>query len=506
MGLFIYTEIRPKHINQEEWNEVFNETKTLLNAYKFARINFDIYDGVKRHFLDGNCIEKAEDDYEKWKVSGDLESMRTAESFSLSNRLTDYSSKEYSDYDDILMTELFSKHDDVKSIFYSKTQGEPYHKYVLAIACLLESRFPKDIMVSGDITKEQAIDAVNWANEYLKEEITIPVRTDYKRLYDRLESVVDRHDLLDSVVKLKIDDDEDELLELVKEKFSKEELEAHLLKNLKSYKNICQVGAQKIITSAFKMGYTLEDIINLLFIMNKDNKYEAEDFIKCIAKSDIFLNDDEKKILDFITPKKNNAGSINQMMFNMMLTMKLPMRNTNYHIDINDAVYILKNKFPNVENIDELVTEGYVAAKEILSSLDDSISKAKEEYELETADISVPENMIYYENEDTFAEHISMQVDSIIKFLVENDMVNEVEERLSGNHKKEDYLKKLYSITSRKYAPLKERYDYIDNNMELEDIKKMIAFYLIEGGEYVSAVQKAILYNRQFCEYMLNKL
>lgn len=254
------------------------------------------------------------------------------------------------------------------------------------------------------------------------------------------------------------------------------------------------------------MGYTLEDIINLLFIKNKDNKYEAEDFIKCIAKSDIFLNDDEKKILDFITPKKNDAGSINQMMFNMMLNMKLPIRNTNYHIDIIDAVYILKNKFPNVENIDKLVNEGYVAAKEILSSLDDSISKAKEEYELETADISVPENMIYYENEDTFAEHISMQVDSIIKVLVENDMVNEVKERLSGNHKKEDYLKKLYSITSRKYAPPKERYYYIDNNMELEDIKKMIAFYLIEGGEFVSAVQKAILYNRQFCEYMLNKL
>lgn len=34
----------------------------------------------------------------------------------------------------------------------------------------------------------------------------------------------------------------------------------------------------------------------------------------------------------------------------------------------------------------------------------------------------------------------------------------------------------------------------------------MIAFYIIEGGEYLAAVQKAILYNRQFCEYMLNKL
>lgn len=58
MGLFIYTEIRPKHINQEEWNEVFNETKTLLNEYKFARKKFNLYDGVKRYFLDGNCIQK----------------------------------------------------------------------------------------------------------------------------------------------------------------------------------------------------------------------------------------------------------------------------------------------------------------------------------------------------------------------------------------------------------------------------------------------------------------
>ena len=59
------------------------------------------------------------------------------------------------------------------------------------------------------------------------------MRTDYKKLYDRLEYVVERHDLLDSIVKLKIDTDEDELLELIKEKFSKEELESHLLNKLK---------------------------------------------------------------------------------------------------------------------------------------------------------------------------------------------------------------------------------------------------------------------------------
>lgn len=506
MGLFIYTEIRPKHINQEEWNEVFNETKTLLNAYRFARKNFNLYDGVKRYFLDGNCVQKLEEGYEKWSVSGDLEYMITAESFSLTNRLADYSAKEYSEYDDILMTHLFSKYDDVDNIFDGKTQGEPYHKYVLAIACLLESRFPKDIMVYGDITKEQAIDAINWANKYLKKEITIPVRTDYNKLYDRLKSVVDSHDLLNSIVKLKIDANEDELLVLIKEKFSAEELESYFLKKLNSYKKISQVGAQKIITSAFKMGYKLEDIINLLFIRNKDNKYDEEEFIKCIAESDMLLNDNEKKILNFITPKKNNAGSINQMMFNMMLDMKMPIRNTNYHIDIDDAANVLKNKFTNVKNIDQLLNDGYAATKEILSGLNDKISTVKEEYELETADISVPESIMYYEDGDKFADHISTQLDLIIKFIVEKDMVSKVEERLSGAFKKEDYLKKFYSIISRKYAPPKERYDYIDNNMEVEDIKKMIAFYIIEGGEYLAAVQKAILYNRQFCEYMLNKL
>ena len=38
-------------------------------------------------------LKKNERKYEKWIVSGDLEYMRTAESFSLSNRLADYSSQ-----------------------------------------------------------------------------------------------------------------------------------------------------------------------------------------------------------------------------------------------------------------------------------------------------------------------------------------------------------------------------------------------------------------------------
>lgn len=269
------------------------------------------------------------------------------------------------------------------------------------------------------------------------------MRTDYNKLYDRLKSVVDSHDLLNSIVKLKIDANEDELLVLIKEKFSAEELESYFLKKLNSYKNISQVGAQKIITSAFKMGYKLEDIINLLFIRNKDNKYDEEEFIKCIAESDMLLNDNEKKILNFITPKKNNAGSINQMMFNMMLDMKMPIRNTNYHIDIDDAANVLKNKFTNVKNIDQLLNDGYADAKEILSGLNDKISTVKEEYELETADISVPESIMYYEDGDKFADHISTQLDLIIKFIVEKDMVSKVEERLSGAFKKEDYLKKF---------------------------------------------------------------
>lgn len=57
----------------------------------------------------------------------------------------------------------------------SKTQGLDYHIPLLAIGCLLETRFPDAVAVSGDITLSQCRKAVDWANQFLSKSIMVPV-------------------------------------------------------------------------------------------------------------------------------------------------------------------------------------------------------------------------------------------------------------------------------------------------------------------------------------------
>ena len=60
----------------------------------------------------------------------------------------------------------------------NKTQGEPYHMYLLSIACLIEARLGYKAFVYGDITRGQCRKAVEMANEYLDMPIDIPDRCD----------------------------------------------------------------------------------------------------------------------------------------------------------------------------------------------------------------------------------------------------------------------------------------------------------------------------------------
>lgn len=49
----------------------------------------------------------------------------------------------------------------IYSLWDAKTQGEPYHMYLLAIACLIEDRLGDKAFVHGDITLGQCRKAVD---------------------------------------------------------------------------------------------------------------------------------------------------------------------------------------------------------------------------------------------------------------------------------------------------------------------------------------------------------
>lgn len=70
-----------------------------------------------------------------------------------------------------------------------KTQGEPYHMHLLAIACLLEARLGEKAFVYGNITHGQCQCAVELANRYLDRPIAVPACCDAKRFRERVSKL-----------------------------------------------------------------------------------------------------------------------------------------------------------------------------------------------------------------------------------------------------------------------------------------------------------------------------
>lgn len=77
----------------------------------------------------------------------------------------------------------------IYNVWGNKTQGEPYHIYLLAIVCLIESRLGNKAFVYGDITRAQCKRAVEFANIHLKEPIDIPARCDKERFWKRVSDL-----------------------------------------------------------------------------------------------------------------------------------------------------------------------------------------------------------------------------------------------------------------------------------------------------------------------------
>ena len=166
MGISIHLSIS-KSVTQEEWEGVYEETLHLVEKFPLAEKR-----NVSIHGIDTFCMiptREREQTYlypkEKtvrlWNAIGDLDTLKTAEEYSLPRELVDESSYE-PDAGDALLGALpaymsYSWDDDRFNHVYekwgAKTQGEPYHLYLLAIAALIEARLGRKAFIYGDITR-----------------------------------------------------------------------------------------------------------------------------------------------------------------------------------------------------------------------------------------------------------------------------------------------------------------------------------------------------------------
>lgn len=202
MGVFINLAIATS-VTREEWAGAYQEALHLAESFRLAEFRRIPVRGIPTACL----VPTEEHDYtfghqeevsRGWSADGDYESLRTAETFFLfSDLVTD--DRYQADAPDAMFSETRTYHHpsgcdqrnrrrrDLYGLWDSKTQGQPYHMYLLSIACLIVSRLGSKAHAWGDITKGQCERAVRMANEHLDHEIHTPDQCDLTRLLARVD-------------------------------------------------------------------------------------------------------------------------------------------------------------------------------------------------------------------------------------------------------------------------------------------------------------------------------
>lgn len=198
MGIYINLLIS-KSVTKKEWEDVYKETLELIKHLPFAEERT-----VTIHGIDTICLVPTKEREEKygtynkvrvgWDTVGDYEYMRTAEDYYLPKDLVQDTDVE-ADVTDAIMGAVpaYMSYDWKEERFNHvydkwgrKTQGEPYHIYLLAVSALIEARLGVKAFTYGDITRGQFKKAVQLANKYLDNKIELPDRCYMDKLFKRV--------------------------------------------------------------------------------------------------------------------------------------------------------------------------------------------------------------------------------------------------------------------------------------------------------------------------------
>lgn len=196
MGIFIYMSVS-QSVTPKEWAGVYQETLRLVKAFPLAERREVPVRGIPT-----TCLVRSEECESPWGwnrdettigwfADGDYEYLRTAECYFLPRDLIAEGQSGKGAPDAMLGSYDWDGDGDDRcySLWDAKTQGEPYHMYLLAIACLIESRLGRKAYVYGDITKGQCERAVRMANDHLDTKIHTPDRCDRDRLLARIDDL-----------------------------------------------------------------------------------------------------------------------------------------------------------------------------------------------------------------------------------------------------------------------------------------------------------------------------
>lgn len=301
MGIVIHLEVS-KSTTEEEWNKVYQESLVLVNAFPLAERGTITYLGKQvvcavrtRERKRPNCGSM---EY-GWCAEMDYDTLSQAEDYYLPKNLVDRENIDgetqdammgalpaYMDYD--WEEERFGH---TYSLWGEKTQGEPYHMYLLSIACLIEDRLGEKAFVYGDITQGQCRKAVEMANQYLKEPIQVPARCDMDRLYRRIQRLsIEEIEKIDAFEHFYLGEKDKRVYQYIRSHFHEDMIQAYWEKRF-SHTFIGTRGFVKDLREYLSSGAGLEELCRIVQMKDKEGNLRCEEFINAVMDSKLHIKE-----------------------------------------------------------------------------------------------------------------------------------------------------------------------------------------------------------------------
>lgn len=378
MGVYILMDILPNEIDKEEWKKVYDESLELIKAYPFMSFTVDreTYDttwGYVHKTTDGEISIGNNKQATGWHLFGDYSTLQGAESFKLFRDIENYQLENgtfhYSnDILAMMINNYLFYHDDqelaipVRStgVFDGKTQGFPHHIPLLAIACLIESRFPKQVLIWGDITIGQMEKAVEWANTILTHPIELTERANNKILLSRIKNLLtDELFILKAFFALTLHDHKAEVGTLLRKEFKESTITKYFKEHFSGF-NVETIGSRDNLKRYIDLGFSIESTCDIAVLDPNGAHYDAEAFCKSLLS----LNWPSKanKDRDQLTLEMNKADSaIPETVYSQFGKSFLQLAGVQdelkTNLSIDNVVEILESKLGHIVNISSFLNQ-----------------------------------------------------------------------------------------------------------------------------------------------------
>lgn len=443
MGITVSLDILADKVDPKFWQEVYEESLVLIDNYPFMTISqvkkegFDLL--VYTREVEFNTEEPSKRHY---SICGDMNSKKSAETFKVYFDLENYKNGTSGNEsrneswnnlgngssDNDILLELNGDSSSKKNIFFSKTQGYPYHNYILALGMLFETRLSPHAAVGGYITRGQVDAAKRWADEFLDKPIEVPVRLDLERLQKRLGKYYKDLELIEAMSEMWLGEKQD-FFNYILDNFPRGQLEEWFLKCLNDIGGVESVAALEHLI--LWLNGTC-DVKRLAYLCCKEESgpcYEVKDFCEAVAGTWITIPNEKYAFFKYFDLAPGQSDTVETLFVDFLTTGLLAGKKMYQYIPLLELIEILQEEFFEIEKqeLEEVIKSTHERVEEIIETLEekaDPLTQKIESGSLKKSDhYGYEEFLLYYEKDETYDEQekeLISQIAQVIEKTLEN--------------------------------------------------------------------------------------